>query len=92
MKSKLIKFSSFELSMARNPNQPFKLLKLISILLFGDNLKDYLMVDKENHDDVLEVAFVNEENKKYTEDFFENYDIILDENEDFDTVLEKIIK
>ena len=63
-----------------------------NVLLFGDNLKDYLMVDKENHDDVLEVAFVNEENKKYTEDFFENYDIILDENEDFDTVLEKIIK
>ena len=63
-----------------------------NVLLFGDNLKDYLMVDKENHDDVLEVAFVNEGNKKYTEDFFENYDIILDENEDFDTVLEKIIK
>lgn len=63
-----------------------------NVLLFGDNLKDYLMVDKENHDDVLEIAFVNEGNKKYTEDFFENYDIILDENEDFDTVLEKIIK
>ena len=62
-----------------------------NVLLFGDNLKDYLMVDKENHDDVLEIAFVNEGNKKYTEDFFENYDIILDENEDFDTVLEKII-
>ncbi len=62
-----------------------------NVLLFGDNLKDYLMVDKENHDDVLEIAFVNEANKKYTEDFFENYDIILDENEDFDTVLEKII-
>ena len=63
-----------------------------NVLLFGDNLKDYLMVDKENHDDVLEIAFVNEGNKKYTEDFFENYDIILNENEDFDTVLEKIIK
>ena len=63
-----------------------------NVLLFGENLKDYLMVDKENHDDVLEIAFVNEGNKKYTEDFFENYDIILDENEDFDTVLEKIIK
>ena len=62
-----------------------------NVLLFGDNLKDYLMVDKENHDDVLEIAFVNEGNKKYTEDFFENYDIILDENEDFDTVLEKIL-
>ena len=49
------------------------------------------MVDKENHDDVLEIAFVNEGNKKYTEDFFENYDIILNEDEDFDTVLENII-
>ena len=62
-----------------------------NVILFGDNLKDYLMVDKENHDDVLEIAFVNEGNKKYTEDFFENYDIILNEDEDFDTVLENII-
>lgn len=62
-----------------------------NVVLFGDNLKDYLMVDKENHDEVLNIAFVNEGNVKYTEEFFENYDIILNENEDFDTVLEKII-
>ena len=79
-----------EVSLPKELNE--KLKGRNNVLLFGDNLKDYLMVDKENHDDVLEVAFVNEENKKYTEDFFENYDIILDENEDFDTVLEKIIK
>ena len=63
-----------------------------NVLLFGDNLKDINMVDKENHDDVLEVSFINEENKKYTEDFFEIYDIILDEDEDFNTVLENIVQ
>ena len=62
-----------------------------NVLLFGDNLKDYLMVDKEKHDSVISVAFVNEGNKKYTEDFYQNYDIILNENEDFNTVLENIL-
>ena len=63
-----------------------------NVLLFGDNLKDIHMVDKENHDKILNIGFVNETNKKYTEDFFEIYDIILDEDEDFNTVLENIVQ
>ncbi len=61
------------------------------VLLFGDNLKDIDMVDKENHDEVLSIGFVNQINIKYTEDFFKIYDIILNVDEDFNTVLEKIL-
>ena len=79
-----------EVSLPKELQEELKIRR--NVLLFGDNLKDIHMVDKENHDKILNIGFVNETNKKYTEDFFEIYDIILDEDEDFNTVLENIVQ
>lgn len=62
-----------------------------NVILFGDNLNDINMVDKEKYEKVISVGFVNKENTKYTEEFSEIYDIILNEDEDFNTVLKNII-
>lgn len=78
-----------EVSLPKELTEKFK--NRNNVILFGDNLKDIHMVDKENHDKVLRIGFVNEANKKYTEEFYEIYDIILYEDEDFDTVLQNIL-
>ena len=62
-----------------------------NVILFGDNMNDINMVNKEKYEKVISVGFVNKENTKYTEEFSKIYDIILNEDEDFNTVLENII-
>ena len=55
-------------------------------LLFGDLVEDLKMVEKEKLNNTLTFGFLDENIENNLEEFNKNYDIVLTENEDFNTV------
>ncbi len=59
-----------------------------NVLLLGDQKSDLNMVDETLHDTVIKVCFLNEETSSLKEEYSKYFDIIIEENEDYKTLMD----
>ena len=61
-----------------------------NVILMGDVLDDVYMVDDSKREDALKIGFLNKETMKYKKEFLKVFDVVMDFNEDFYDVMNKL--
>jgi len=68
-----------------------KLKSRKNVLLLGDQKSDLNMIDEKNHENVIKVCLLNEETTPLKEDYQKLFDILIEENEDYSTLMNILI-